>query len=113
MSAAEKWIVSINNLPIAPDLLISWLIVFLSFLTSLPHSTGVMPMAVLPVSDYQVEKLGADPPDLPADYIYTRCYCEENVYLLCKTFMGRKDVCERWDVWVLFISNENKTVCLG
>ncbi len=53
------------------------------------------------------------PPDLPTDYTYTRCYCEENVYLLCRDLLGRKEVCERWEVWVAFISNENKTVSSG
>ncbi|XP_006458497.1 hypothetical protein AGABI2DRAFT_64499 [Agaricus bisporus var. bisporus H97] len=63
-------------------------------------------------SEHQVANVAADPPGLPADLVYTRCYCEENVYLLCEDFMSRKDVCERWDIWVVFISNETKTVAL-
>ncbi|EKM83021.1 hypothetical protein AGABI1DRAFT_34630 [Agaricus bisporus var. burnettii JB137-S8] len=63
-------------------------------------------------SEHQVANVAADPPGLPADLVYTRCYCEENVYLLCEDFMNRKDVCERWNIWVVFISNETKTVAL-
>jgi hypothetical protein len=73
---------------------------------------ATVPLSVSTNSEHQVGKItAADPPDLPANYIYTRCYCEENVYLLCKDFMNRKDVCEQWDIWVVFISNETKTVC--
>jgi hypothetical protein len=73
----------------------------------------VLPFSEPKDSEHQVGKstAGAEPPELPANYIYTRCYCEENVYLLCKDFMNREDVCKRWDIWVIFISNETKTVC--
>ncbi|CAI2162745.1 12539_t:CDS:2 [Funneliformis geosporum] len=36
--------------------------------------------------------------------IYTPCYCEENVYHLCKAF-GKLD-----DIYVCFISNENRSI---
>ncbi|KAF9452261.1 hypothetical protein P691DRAFT_722298 [Macrolepiota fuliginosa MF-IS2] len=75
------------------------------------HSTGAMAMAVRP-SDHRVEKQNNNIPDLPTNYTYTRCYCEENVYLLCQEFMTRKDVHEHWEVWAVFISNERKTVAL-
>ncbi|CAG8519216.1 622_t:CDS:2 [Funneliformis mosseae] len=45
------------------------------------------------MSDFSNEKL-----------IYTPCYCEENVYHLCKAF-GKLD-----DVYVCFISNENRSI---
>lgn len=64
----------------------------------------------MPTSGGTVGEHEITPPDLPANCIYTSCYCEENVYLLCREFLGRKEVCERWEVWAVFISNENKTV---
>lgn len=49
-------------------------------------------------------------PPLPPESSYTRCYCEENIYLLCKAFSARPEILEFWSVYVVFISNENKTV---
>ncbi len=50
------------------------------------------------------------PPPLPPDSIYTSCYCEENVYLLCRTFLETPSVVELWEIFAVFISNANKTV---
>jgi hypothetical protein len=48
------------------------------------------------------------PPALPADSVYTGCYCEENVYLLAQALgAGRFPI---WDVYAIFISNASKTV---
>ncbi|EPQ58414.1 hypothetical protein GLOTRDRAFT_114844 [Gloeophyllum trabeum ATCC 11539] len=52
------------------------------------------------------------PPALPCDSVYTRCYCEENIYLLAANFEGRNDVKDRWETFVIFISNPRKTVAL-
>jgi hypothetical protein len=41
--------------------------------------------------------------------IYTSCYCEENIYHLCKTFL-LDDIKNKYDIYVCFISNENRTV---
>ncbi|KAH6918996.1 N-terminal glutamine amidase-domain-containing protein [Coprinopsis sp. MPI-PUGE-AT-0042] len=57
-----------------------------------------------------VEQL--QPPILPATSIYTSCYCEENVYLLCKSFLSTPEIASRWDVWAVFISNAEKKVAL-
>ena len=53
------------------------------------------------------------PPALPADSVYTSCYCEENVYLLAQALSTDPRVVERRDVYVVFVSNENKTVSTG
>ncbi|KAF8959078.1 N-terminal glutamine amidase-domain-containing protein [Flammula alnicola] len=52
------------------------------------------------------------PPPLPPKSIYTSCYCEENVYLLCQSFLQDPSLKDEWDVFVVFISNLNKTVAL-
>ncbi|KAI9020068.1 N-terminal glutamine amidase-domain-containing protein [Phycomyces nitens] len=51
-----------------------------------------------------------EPLDLPRqDLIYTRCYCEENVYKLCRTISEKdKSVLENYTV--VFISNPNQTI---
>ncbi|KXN82573.1 Protein N-terminal glutamine amidohydrolase [Leucoagaricus sp. SymC.cos] len=81
----------------------------------MPHSGDTIPLQDVSASDQLVENhnpTSFTPPKLPSDYIYTRCYCEENIYLLCQELMVRQDVRERWEVWAVFISNENKTVAL-
>lgn len=55
------------------------------------------------------------PPPLPPDALYTSCYCEENIYLLAQTFRNQLQHEEEvfpWDIYVVFISNDNKTVAL-
>uniref|UniRef100_A0A8H7Y5B1 Protein N-terminal glutamine amidohydrolase n=1 Tax=Psilocybe cubensis TaxID=181762 RepID=A0A8H7Y5B1_PSICU len=52
------------------------------------------------------------PPDLPAGSVYTQYYCEENVYLLSQTFLETPVVSDFWEIVVIFISNNNKTVAL-
>ncbi|KAL5708310.1 protein N-terminal glutamine amidohydrolase [Ranunculus cassubicifolius] len=48
-----------------------------------------------------------------SDFIYTPCYCEENVYMLCKRLItigvSNKD---ESDLFVVFISNDHKQVPL-
>lgn len=51
-----------------------------------------------------------EPPDLPQGAVYTRCYCEENVYLLCQRFSSLPEITESWLIWVVFISNVDKKV---
>ncbi|KAK9157266.1 hypothetical protein Scep_003840 [Stephania cephalantha] len=48
-----------------------------------------------------------------SDFIHTPCYCEENVYQLCKTLssIGVADA-DGSDLFVVFISNDNKKVPL-
>lgn len=53
-----------------------------------------------------------DPPNIPSSYTYTSCYCEENIYLLCQTFLANELVASVWDPYVIFISNESRTVSL-
>ncbi|KAL0094221.1 N-terminal glutamine amidase-domain-containing protein [Phycomyces blakesleeanus] len=43
------------------------------------------------------------------DLIYTRCYCEENIYMLCK-LISEKDEPSLEFCNVVFISNPNKTI---
>lgn len=63
------------------------------------------------------------PPPLPPDSVYTSCYCEENIYLLAQHFReqaGEAQVVTRkagvsdsdwfWEIYVIFISNDGKTV---
>lgn len=53
------------------------------------------------------------PPPLPSDALYTSCYCEENVYLLAKSFQQIVEQDKEaflWDMYVVFISNRSKTV---
>lgn len=52
------------------------------------------------------------PPALPQQSPYTSCYCEENVYLLCQTFLTNEQVSSEWDIFGVFISNPSKTVAL-
>ncbi|XP_034097256.1 protein N-terminal glutamine amidohydrolase isoform X2 [Gymnodraco acuticeps] len=39
---------------------------------------------------------------------YTSCYCEENVWCLCE-FFRREDAAQLEDMFIVFISNENRT----
>lgn len=50
------------------------------------------------------------PPPLPLKSIYTSCYCEENIYLLAQAFVKNSSVATNWSVYVLFLSNETKSV---
>ncbi|KII89001.1 hypothetical protein PLICRDRAFT_592736 [Plicaturopsis crispa FD-325 SS-3] len=52
------------------------------------------------------------PPAIPPGQPYTPYWCEENIYLLAHAFQGAQDVVDAWDVFVVFISNESKTVAL-
>ncbi|KAJ3779410.1 N-terminal glutamine amidase-domain-containing protein [Lentinula raphanica] len=52
------------------------------------------------------------PPELPKDAVYTPYWCEENVYLLVQSFSQNPLLSETWDVFVVFISNHNRTVAL-
>ncbi|KAI0060807.1 hypothetical protein BV25DRAFT_1788462, partial [Artomyces pyxidatus] len=49
---------------------------------------------------------------LPDGSSYTRCYCEENIFLLARVFHARDAVRDAWDVFVVFISNHAKSVAL-
>ncbi|KAI0806968.1 N-terminal glutamine amidase-domain-containing protein [Fomes fomentarius] len=54
---------------------------------------------------------------LPPDSVYTSCYCEENAYLLAKSFAVEGEILGRsapwpWEVYVVFVSNSGKTVAL-
>lgn len=64
------------------------------------------------------------PPAWPAERQYCACYCEENAYLLAQqldqslvnSFGDEKVDSERgwkWDIWVVVVSNQNKTVSSG
>ncbi|TDL27583.1 hypothetical protein BD410DRAFT_713906 [Rickenella mellea] len=57
-------------------------------------------------------KATGGPPALPDDRAYTANYCEENIYLLAQSFSNENAVREQWDIYVVFISNETKTVAL-
>ncbi|KZT11633.1 uncharacterized protein LAESUDRAFT_720886 [Laetiporus sulphureus 93-53] len=54
------------------------------------------------------------PPPLPPDSVYTSCYCEENIYLLAQAFAAQAEADSgwSWDAYVVFISNDGKTVAL-
>lgn len=60
------------------------------------------------------------PPVLPQHYrLYTKCYCEENAYLLaaylsriCRYRNELKSTRLRWDVDVVFVSNKDRMVAL-
>jgi len=67
------------------------------------------------LTDIQVfNSTQSSPPALPCDHVYTSCYCEENVYLLAQAFSTRAGLLElsEWDIYVIFVSNEQKTVAL-
>ncbi|KAI0086626.1 hypothetical protein BDY19DRAFT_959467 [Irpex rosettiformis] len=53
------------------------------------------------------------PPRLPINYTYTSQYCEENVYLLADCFHQTQSTTTTrewpWTVYVVFISNDDKT----
>lgn len=51
-------------------------------------------------------------PMLPVDSIYTSCYCEENIYLLAQAFYEQPSLRAAWEIFVVFISNHTKTVCV-
>jgi len=44
-----------------------------------------------------------------SDFIYTSCYCEENVYKLCE-LLNEKFSIPLSRIYAVFISNENKQV---
>ena len=50
------------------------------------------------------------PTPLPPDSTYTSCYCEENIYLLCKTLLEDEELGKLWEPYVVFISNTCKMV---
>ncbi|TFK42976.1 N-terminal glutamine amidase-domain-containing protein [Crucibulum laeve] len=52
------------------------------------------------------------PPVFPPNSVYTSCWCEENIYLLCKAFLDQSQIVKIWEVFVVFISNDSKTVAL-
>lgn len=45
-------------------------------------------------------------------FIYTYCYCEENIYKLCESLLKHKKELleEKEELFVVFISNEAKKV---
>lgn len=43
-----------------------------------------------------------------SQYVYTKCYCEENIWNLCSSFKDHGD--PDLEDYAVFISNENKTV---
>ena len=51
------------------------------------------------------------PPPLPLHSTYTSCWCEENIYLLCQNFEQNQSLRDSWEIFAVFISNSNKTVC--
>ena len=56
------------------------------------------------------------PPPPPQGCVYTSCYCEENIYLLAQALCAEADRpapprwTRLWDIHVVFVSNEDKTV---
>jgi protein N-terminal glutamine amidohydrolase len=52
------------------------------------------------------------PPAVPGSAVYTKQYCEENIYLLAETFSRDSAVEETWDIFAVFISNDTRTVAL-
>nr|CAG8587663.1 67_t:CDS:2 [Entrophospora candida] len=53
------------------------------------------------------------PDNKKEDLIYTKCYCEENIYHLCKKFLlDEKNEDYKEGIYVCFISNEDKVVPL-
>ncbi|XP_062231282.1 protein N-terminal glutamine amidohydrolase-like [Phragmites australis] len=55
----------------------------------------------------------SDPPVDASSFTHTPCYCEENVYLLCKELIRIGDADPAGaDLYVVFISNEEKKVPL-
>ncbi|KZT60482.1 hypothetical protein CALCODRAFT_465647 [Calocera cornea HHB12733] len=52
------------------------------------------------------------PPVFPAELIYTPNYCEENVYYLTHVFNSHPEVHNAWDIYAIFISNDNRCVAL-
>ncbi len=63
-------------------------------------------------TDTSADPQARRPLSLPENYIYTSCYCEENVYLLAQTFVEQLAAHEdpEWEVYVVLISNDDKTV---
>ncbi|PWN26493.1 hypothetical protein BDZ90DRAFT_39991 [Jaminaea rosea] len=63
------------------------------------------------------------PFDWPKSSQYCACYCEENAYLLAQSLLrkverrhGKERVDaegRKWDVWVVVVSNQGKTVSTG
>ncbi|KAI0259940.1 N-terminal glutamine amidase-domain-containing protein [Gloeopeniophorella convolvens] len=51
------------------------------------------------------------PPALPINALYTRNYCEENIYLLARDFT-QGSVGESWNAFAVFISNHTRSVAL-
>ncbi|TCD65624.1 hypothetical protein EIP91_002429 [Steccherinum ochraceum] len=52
------------------------------------------------------------PPRLPANTVYTSCYCEENIYLLAQALQDGGPEARHWEAFAVFISNQSKTVAL-
>ena len=60
------------------------------------------------------------PPPVPPGCVYTRCYCEENIYLLADALVRHPDVASTqdprtpslWDPYVVFISNHQRSVSI-
>jgi hypothetical protein len=47
-----------------------------------------------------------------SDYVYTHCYCEENIWKLCESLKKEEaeENKEPTTKWIVFISNDNKTI---
>ncbi|PFH52422.1 hypothetical protein AMATHDRAFT_74213 [Amanita thiersii Skay4041] len=52
------------------------------------------------------------PPLLPLNVSYTPYWCEENIYLLCQTFLADPQISNTWDTYCVFISNQGQSVAL-
>ncbi|KAA1471327.1 hypothetical protein DENSPDRAFT_776332 [Dentipellis sp. KUC8613] len=52
------------------------------------------------------------PPEIPRDAIYTKNYCEENIYLLAQSLQNDPIVQAQWAVFPIVISNQTKTIAL-
>jgi protein N-terminal glutamine amidohydrolase len=52
------------------------------------------------------------PPVLPSECYYTPYYCEENIYFLAASFHQDNITTNAWEISVVFVSNESKTVAL-
>lgn len=52
------------------------------------------------------------PPPVPPGHVYTRCYCEENIYTLAAALTRTPPGDGAWDAYAVFISNHQKTVAL-
>ncbi|KAF8921495.1 hypothetical protein CPB85DRAFT_1271103 [Mucidula mucida] len=50
----------------------------------------------------------ATPPQFPQEPVYTKCWCEENIYFLAQHFYTTLSL-QEWSINVVFISNHRKT----